>query len=72
MCEDVNKYISIVYDNNAVHLLGFNFPCFTFTFFMLVLSRIEQLPSATQAAAHRHSSSKQLGGALPSAQLLDS
>lgn len=38
---------------------------------LLVLSSVEQLPSATQTAANRHPSSEQPGGALPFAELLD-
>lgn len=39
---------------------------------LLVLPRVEQLPAATQAAAHWHSSSEQPGRALPPAELPDS
>lgn len=54
------------------YLLGINCPfCSASVFLLLVLSRVEQLPSATQAAADRHSSSEQPGGALPPAELLD-
>ena len=38
---------------------------------LLVLPSVEQLPAATQAAAHWHSSSEQPGGALPFAELPD-
>lgn len=65
-------YSSTVYYDNAMHLLGLKCPfCSAVTVLFLVLPRVEQLPFATQAAADRHSSSEQPGGALPPAELLD-
>lgn len=42
-----------------------------FSVFLSVLQSVEQLPAATQAAAYRHSTSEQPGGALPFAELFN-